>query len=130
MDITQFRKSLNNDNLRIQDLNSVKADFAEVPGRVMINGSGEAHVDVDFPVKFTTLPFFKPGFERQEGQEFISGQMPTGRAYVAEWKTVERLPLSVYYVGAKIHVVTTGQFYDKMILNFSFTGTALTNPSA
>lgn len=129
MNTNQFRNSLNNETTRFKDLGSVRADVVEVPGRVMINGMGEAFIDLDFPVKYSTLPNFTSGFETPEGQNLILGAMPTGRAFVSEWKTKEHLPFSVYYTGAKICVVTTGQFYQKMILNFSFSGTALSNPS-
>jgi len=127
--INQFRKVLANEQTRAADLQTVKSDVAVVPGRVMINNAGEAYVDVNFPVRFITLPNFTAGFEILEGQGIIEGQMPTASAHVSEWKTIERLPLSVFYTGAKIQVVTIGQFYQKMILNFSFTGTSITNPS-
>lgn len=129
MNLNQFRQAYNNERTRVHDLNSVAATYAEVPGRVMINAAGEAYVDVNFGVKFTSLPYFKSGFEMQEGSGIISGRMPTGEAYVAEWKTTERLPFSVFYSGARIHIVTTGLFYQKMLLNYSFTGIALSNPS-
>lgn len=128
MHISHFRNAFNNELTRNNDLRSVAADIAEVPGRVMINAAGEAFVDVDFAVNFTTLPFFKCGFEIPENENTIPGQMPTGRAFVSEWKMRERLPFSVFYTGAKICVVTTGPYYQKMIMNFSFSGTALTNP--
>lgn len=127
--INQFRKRLVNEQTRANDLQSIKGDISVVPGRVMINNAGEAYIDINFPVRFVDLPNFTSGFETQEGQGIIEGQMPTGTAHVSAWKTIERLPVSVFYTGAKIQVVTTGQFYQKMILNFSFTGTAITNPS-
>ena len=129
MNINQFRKAFNNETTRMRDIQATMADVAEVPGRVMINGAGEAYIDVDFAVPFTTLPYFKSGFELLEGQGIIVGQRPTGTAYVSEWKTKERLPYSVYYVGARICTVITGAFYQKMILNYSFTGNTLSNPS-
>lgn len=129
MNIHQFRKSYNNDITRLKDIQSTVASISEVPGRVMINGAGEAYIDVDFSVRFTSLPYFKSGFEVPEGQGVIVGQRPTGEAYVSEWKTIERLPSSVYYVGARICTVITGAFYQKMILNYSFTGNTLSNPS-
>jgi len=127
--INQFRKQFVNEQRRALDLGSVAADYATVPGKIGINAAGEAYVDVNFPVRFTSLPAFTSGFEMQEGSGIISGLMPTGSAYVAEWKTIERLPTTVFYTGAKIHVVTTGIYYQKMILNYEFKGTAITNPS-
>lgn len=124
-----FRKSYNNDCVRQRDFVSVAADNAMVTGRTMINGAGESFVSVEFPVRFCQLPSFSYGFEMKEGEVIINGQKPTGSAVVSEWKTVERLPFSVYYTGAVIQVVTTGQFFQKMLLIHSFSGMALTNPS-
>lgn len=129
MNINQFRSAHNNEQRRRLDLSGVAADVAVVPGRVMINAAGEAYADVDFGVRFTTLPYFTVGFEVSEGEVLVPGEMPTGTAHVSQWKTIERLPISVYYTGATIRVVTTGQFYQKMILNYQFVGTALSNPS-
>ena len=129
MNIEQFRTSFAAEQSRIRDIKSVAPASAQVPGRVLVNTTGEAFIDVDFPVRFSTIPYFTCGFEIMEGEVLTPGDIPTGRAFVSEWKTIERLPFSVYYTGAKICTVTTGPFYQKMILNFCFTGTALTNPS-
>lgn len=129
MHINSMRNMLRNEETRRRDLSQVAADYAIIPGRVMINAAGEAYTDVDFGVRFTTLPYFTYGFEMKEGEVYVPGQMPTGSAHVSAWKTIEKLPVSVYYSGATIRVVTTGQFYQKMILNFQFAGTTITNPS-
>lgn len=129
MDMQQFRRAFNNELVRSKDLRSVAADVTNVNGRTMINGAGESFVSVDFPVRFTKLPTFTYGFEMKEGEVLIDGLKPTGSAVVSQWKTVERLPLSVYYTGAVIQVVTTGQFYQKMLLIHNFDGIALSNPS-
>jgi hypothetical protein len=129
MNINQFRQQTRNESLRRRDLSTVQADHAVIPGRILVNAAGEAYADVDFSVRFTSFPSFTYGFELQEGQGIISGEMPTGSAHVSGWKTIERLPVSVFYTGATIQIVTTGQFYQKMILNFEFSGMAMTNPS-
>jgi hypothetical protein len=127
--IKNFRRALNAERLRDKDISQTIADYAIIPGRVMINAMGEAYADVNFQVKFVDLPYFTYGFETKEGDRTFAGESPTGTAHVSEWKTIERLPNGVFYTGAKIQIVTTGRFYQKMILNFQFAGTALTNPS-
>lgn len=124
-----FRKSYNNDRIRHRDLSMVAADNSLVTGRTMINGAGESFVTVEFPVRFTQLPSFSYGFEMKEGEAIINGQKPTGSAVVSQWITKENLPFSIFYTGAVIQVVTTGQFYQKMLLIHNFSGMALTNPS-
>lgn len=129
MNINQFRAQFNNERTRVSDLQSVAASLTNVPARVAINSRGEASSTIMFPVKFTTQPYFSYGFEIQEGEGVMSGRLPTGSAYVDEWIKVERLPSTIFYVGAKVAIVTTGLAYQKMILNANFTGTALSNPS-
>lgn len=124
-----FRNSLNSEQTRASDLRAVSASLAEVPGFAEINGSGEGVVNVNFAIKFTEVPYFKYGFSVTHGSEYLQGYMPEATAYVAEWTTIERLPFSVWYVGAKIHTKVRGLVQQKMILNFSFSGTALSNPS-
>lgn len=129
MDINHFRKQLNNERVVTNDIRSMMASFAEVPGRIGINSSGEASASVRFPVKFLEQPHFKFGLELQEGEGVITGRFPTGSAFVQEWYTEERLPSTIYYVGARIIVVVDGLRFQKSILNYSFSGTALSNPS-
>lgn len=129
MNINQFRAQFNNERTRVNDLQSVAASLTNVPARVAINSRGEASSTIMFPVKFTTQPYFSYGFEIQEGEGVMPGRLPTGSAYVDEWIKVERLPSTIFYVGAKVVIVTTGLAYQKMILNANFTGTALSNPS-
>lgn len=129
MDIRTFRQQYNNENMTRHNIGSVAAGAAQVPGRLAINSAGEASATVMFPVKFTTQPYFTYGFELQEGEGIIGGKRPTGSAYVYEWVKIERLPNTIFYVGAKISVITTGLKYQKMICNYSFSGTALSNPS-
>ena len=96
MNIHHLRNKIQTEKVRALDLSNVKADHTRIPGRLMINGAGEAFADVYFNVKFIELPYFTYGFERKEGDKTFSGQMPTGSAYVASWKTIDRPPTDVY----------------------------------
>lgn len=140
--INQIRKTFLNEQRRAMDLSTVAPKESTVVGRAAINGAGEAYVDVTFPVKFADLPYFTFGFELKEfihrpdavgvitgGGKPIQGQMPVGSAYVAEWKTIERPPYSAYYTGARICCTIEGPAATKMIINYSFAGVALSNPS-
>ena len=129
MDMRHFRQRFNQEKTSMANITSVVATTAEVPARLAINSKGEAQGTIMFPVKFTTQPYFTYGFELQEGEGIIPGRRPSGSAYVEEWIKVERLPNTVFYVGAKVYAVTDGLQYQKMILNALFSGTALSNPS-
>jgi len=136
-----IRKSFLADQRRALDISSVAAGTSMVTGRAAVNGSGEALVDVQFPARFTTLPYFSFGFELQDTSEAnpeapitsvnaaSKGLLPTGSAHIATWKTIERLPFGVYYVGATVGVIVDGASNGKIIINYSFSGTALSNPS-
>ena len=124
-----FRQQYNREKTLIHDIGNTRASHAEVPARLAINSKGEASGTIMFPVKFTTQPYFTYGFELQEGEGVIVGRRPSGSAYVEEWLKVERLPNTIFYVGARVFAVTDGLQYQKMILNASFSGTALSNPS-
>ena len=129
MDINTFRTKYLADQASLAGISGVAADVASVCGRIPINSAGEAIMDVMFPVKFTSQPNFTYGFALQEGEGVISGRMPGGTATVQKWTTVQRLPNTVFYTGARIIAVTTGLKYQKMILNFDFSGVALSDPS-
>lgn len=142
MDQNSLRRAFRSEQLRTNDLNSVAPSLAVIPGRAAINGSGEAYIDVTFSVKFVTLPYFSFGFELQDVKSIyhttgeiptantpISGQLPTGSAHISQWKTIERLPYGLYYTGAKIGVIIDGPSIAKMIINYTFTGKTLSNPS-
>lgn len=129
MNIRQFRNRFNQERTTTHDINNVSAGTAQVPARVPINSSGEATATIHFPVKFTTQPYMSYGFELQEGEGTERGIFPTGSAYVVQWLKIERLPNTIFYTGAVVTAVVTGMKYQKTILNLSFTGTALTNPS-
>ena len=127
--MNQFRQALNNERTTISDIGMMSSNYSDIAGRLPINSFGEAVADVTFPVKFTSQPIFRYGFEMQEGEGIIAGEMPTGAAVVQSWGTIERLPSTIFYTGARLMIVTTGLKFQKMILNYSFSGVSLTNPS-
>ena len=129
MNINQFRAKFNNENTMRNDLSSVVSSYATVPGRIPVNAAGEARATINFPVKFTSQPSFTFGLELQEGEGTIPGQRPSGSVYVERWITQERLPSTIFYVGADVVGVLDGLPQQKLILNVAFSGVALSNPS-
>lgn len=129
MNISQFRNKFNSENTTRSNLASVAASQAVSSHLIPVNSAGEAMESVRFPVKFLDMPMFTFGLQLQEGEGVIPGRRPSGSAYVESWITEERLPHTIFYVGAVIVGILEGPSFQKIIMNASFTGLALTNPS-
>lgn len=101
----------------------VTAQDTWVTGDVVVNGAGEALVDIDFPVKFGERPMPILG-----GGEFLTeilpepGNFPTADAIVVGW-----IMEGSYYVGVRLGVVTSGRSNQFIRVSFAFMGLGLTN---
>lgn len=89
------------DVVRRMDLASVTADITHYTCRIPINNAGEARPVVMFPenCKFGQLPSVTFGFELYSTDH--RGKMPVFAGSVDEWITVDRLPNTRLYVGAR-----------------------------
>ena len=107
-------------------------EFAAGPTRISgefpFQGAGEGKVDVVFPVMFTEKPMFTFGAEIPDGQTIASGAYPTISACVAEWKMLERPPITRLYYGCSVLVVVGGYQSQKLLVHWNLEATALTNP--
>lgn len=118
----------------VRDAN-VAATTHVIQGFREIVGSGENLVDVRFPVVYTQIPFFTFGWSLVPGSELVDGQYPSVTAGVAYWEVNEPdldlygAPLRQHYRGAQLAVVTVAPETQRIILNWQFSGMALTNPA-
>ncbi len=96
-------------------------------GEVTVVGAGEASVDVNFPVWFTEKPSFSFGGELAEGHSPEATNFPTISVMVLSWVTEER-GYTIYYVGAKLGIVTTGVASHSVIAHWAAEGKAMQNP--
>ena len=96
-----FLRKMRSDDNRKRDLSTVVADITHYTCRIPVNNAGEARPVVMFPenCKFGQLPSVSFGFELHSADH--RGRMPVFAASVDEWITVDRLPNSTLYVGAR-----------------------------
>ena len=101
MNAERFLKQMRTENIRRNDLSTVAADVTHYSCRIPVNAAGEARPVVMFPenCKYGQLPTVTFGFELHSTD--YRGRMPVFAASVDEWFTVDRLPGSRLYVGAK-----------------------------
>ena len=94
-------------------------------GTVDIEGSGEAIVDIAFPIKFTDPPIFSAGLELSANASLEWGKFPVWAATVASWHT-ESVVNNILYTGATVGIVTFNGPRTK--LHYSFAGRSYTTP--
>lgn len=102
----------------------------QVSGRVLVDGAGEAAIDVPFAVVFSERPIFTFGGELDVNHTPEATNFPTVSAVVLSWDKVDDID-NVFdgrYKGARIAVVTTGKVDMKMWVHYSFQGRAMRNP--
>lgn len=103
---------------------------AHVRGRVQLNGAGETHSEVSFPIKFVDEPIFTYGGSMGDNQSAGTGGVPTAAATVMEWITLVRPGNRKYYIGARLGIVTTGPSDMQYLLHYEFKGDAFREPTA
>lgn len=123
------------DNRSLQAAQRGLSDMGAGPltlqGKFPFDGAGEKVVELMFPYSFMgDPPFLSFSAELKEGDVLIAGSMPTCSVIVGGWLTQEMPPHGRLFSGAKLIVVTTGVWYQKMMIHWTFTGTAISNPGA
>ena len=121
-----FRRQMNSERVRHDDIMTTRAQETVVNGRFVINNTGEARKSIVFPVAFSKLPVITFGVEIAPG--FISTRAPVITAEVYDWQFTERLPISRLYTGAKVLVVSEGATVSKFTITWSASGIAYSNP--
>ena len=115
-------------------------------GRSQLQGSGEATVEVNFPITFIEPPNFTFGAELAAGAGgVIPGQFPIVSAIVSTWTLFDpdraedqsgnglvfgstSIPLRRWYRGAEIACIITGRETQNAYIHWQFSGTAIANP--
>jgi len=112
----------------------IQATEHVIKGSTLIVGQGEATVETYFPVSFIRPPTFTWGGELSANSYAESGSFPTVSAVVNQW-IIDEPDLEVYgsnarqyFRGASLACVITGSATQRLILHWTFMGTALTNP--
>lgn len=110
-------------------MDSATGRVHSIQGFMEIVGSGEALLDVNFPVWFLEKPTFTFGGEMAVDQVLTVGAYPMLSVIVHRWR-MKDFPNGVsYFAGATLIVVTTGTPEQKLIGHWEAQGKALRNPS-
>lgn len=110
-------------------LDAITGKLHSVQGFIEIIGSGEALLDVNFPVWFMDKPTFTFGGEMAPDQVLTTGQYPMLSVLVHRWRMKDYPNGVSYYAGATLIIVTTGTDDQKLLGHWQAQGKALRNPT-
>lgn len=122
---------------RLQQSQTARAQVAAIAAqdnwvfaRFVVEGLGEALVEVPFPVTFSGKPFPFPGIPELDRTDSPQpGSYPSVQLSVAAWDTEDRGTGDDYYHGVTVSVIAAGRADQRIWVTCSFFGTALTNPT-
>lgn len=107
-------------------LNASTAKVTRTVGFVVTHGAGEGLVDVVFGARYIEKPALSCGGELVTAALTV-GQYPTANVVVVSWATAHVGP-EIYYLGAKLAIVTTGPPTQDMVVHWQVEGKALGGP--
>lgn len=111
---------------------SAGVQLTSVAGKILVAGSGQANVQVDFPVTFVEQPSLSFGAAVDDNYGHGANNAPTSypeiNVMIAEWTRVERLTGVFHYRGALISAVLNGS-PGYVWVHWQATGKAFRNPA-
>ena len=122
------RRSLDNESRRMRDLRETAADIMVVSGKFPVNNVGEAYKNIVFPTIFTDIPSLGFGYEIDGDSNLKASRAPVISAALYGWDVIDRPPVSRYYRGAKILVVSEGPPNIRFIVHWQATGIGFMGP--
>jgi hypothetical protein len=105
-----------------------------VEGVIALTGTGEATVDVNFPVRFIEKPVLVGGGGAADNQRIVVGEYPRWNVGVLRWHRVidEEFPDQPTYKGCTLLIIVEGATQDATTFlseaYWSARGKALNNP--
>jgi hypothetical protein len=120
-----LRRMRSETNRRI-DLSTVAADVTHYSCRIPVNNAGEARPIINFPCRFGQLPTVTFGFELHSSDH--QGKMPVFAASVDEWITIDRLPGSRLYAGARFLISSEAADDIAFVVTATISGVAYGGP--
>lgn len=122
MALKKIRSSLN----RQTELASVAADVTHYSCRIPVNNAGEARPVIMFPCRFGQIPTVSFGFELHSTD--YAGKMPVFAASVDEFYSIDRLPGSRIYTGARLLISSEAATDIAFVCIATFSGIAYGGP--
>jgi len=145
--VVQARIDLERRRWSIANSRDVLGTEHVIKGRTQLQGSGEATINLTFPVLFIEPPTFTFGAELALGSVLEAGQFPIVSCCISAWgpngegafrpdapseEAIQAgaadISLREYYTGAVVACVATGPSAQNVYIHWMFTGVALTNP--
>lgn len=130
-----IRRALESRRGDVERQREVTGGLYTVEGTIACVGTGEATLDVKFPVTFLDRPRVYANGGASDNQRIVPGEFPTWNAGVLWFVRVEdpQFPDSPLYVGARLIVVISGAIDDEATFESEIwwmaRGKALTNPT-
>lgn len=108
---------------------SMTGKVFKVWGLVDIVGTGEALLDVSFPVLFTELPSIGGStFHLADGEVVEAGKFPDVKIGVKQWVFDQKLGTTRWYRGAQLSIVVAGHDGICITAHYQFEGRAIVPP--
>lgn len=132
--MTNIRRALESRRGEVERSRSVAGGIYVVDGIIDLRGTGEATIDVKFPVTFTEMPIVLGGGAVSPNQRIVPGEFPSWRVGVREWvlDIPADTPDSPTFKGCTLVVIVDGARDDEdTFQSYAFwmaRGRALTNP--
>lgn len=133
--VERVRNGYLNEMANVQGRQDMAASVTNSHIEFQVNGAGESVVTVYFKnVTYIEKPVLV-GFGsymrdwNAEANQRIGNKYPTISIVCVDYVVQDLPPVTRLYTGAKLAVVTTGNTYQKMIVNCSFSGMALGGPT-
>jgi hypothetical protein len=124
-----LQKALEDRRGDVERSRAMDGGFFVVEGFHPCVGTGEATVDVTFPVKFYEMPIPEGGGMVGENEVIVPGSFPEWQVGVLRWELEKNHIGNLLYVGAQLVIVVHGQGVGfRSIAWWRMTGRALTNP--
>lgn len=129
-----IRRALESRRGEVERSRSVQGGMYVVDGIIDLRGTGEATVDVKFPVTFIEMPIILGGGAVAPNQRIVPGEFPSWRVGVRAWELAinPETPDSPTYKGCTLVIVVDGASADETTFQshafWTARGRALTNP--
>jgi len=129
----QIRRDRRRQDQSASDQASVVVDNYTVYGSFVVQGHGEAVVDITFPNLFIKKPMFFSGAEISPETNLTDGNFPEFSVALFSWKIDERSSSQRYWTGARVAARLlfddpSSVTHAKFEINWQVVGKALANP--
>jgi hypothetical protein len=114
----------------VKRIGDMTVKVTRVSGRLLVQGTGEISVSVNFPVRFTERPIFTFGGELDLSSSPVAGSFPSVSCVVVNWDKIGVVTggSDGHYIGATLAVTAGGSATQGMWIHWVMEGKAIRNP--